>query len=58
MRRLNITDMDLQTRIHHKLKKYPYFNTLKDLLNTIKQILKSFNIRLWEVFNYDGFFVL
>ena len=42
MRRLNITNKDLQTRIHQKLKKYEYSNTLKELLETIKEILRSF----------------
>ena len=41
----NIQDKDLAQRIHHKLKKYPYAETLNDLLNVIDDILAGFGKR-------------
>ncbi len=36
-----INNKDLASRIHQKLKKYPYNSNLTDLINCIKEILKT-----------------
>ncbi len=41
MRRLNIKDKDLSTRLHNKNHKYPYQNTLKGLVEQLKEILRK-----------------
>lgn len=41
----NIKDKDLARRIHDKLKKYPYAETLDDLLNIIDDILSRLGKR-------------
>ena len=41
MRRLNIKDKDLRTRLHNENHKYPYQNTLKGLVEQLKEILRN-----------------
>ena len=41
MRRLNIKDKDLRTRLHNENHKYPYQNTLKGLVEQLKEILRK-----------------
>ena len=42
MKRKNIKDKDLRERIHRKLKNYPYAETLKELIDNIEDVLKTF----------------
>ena len=41
MRKKNIKDKDLRKRIHQKLKKYPYAETLEELIEIVEDILAT-----------------
>ena len=41
MRRLGIEKGDLWRRLHDEIHKYPYHNTLNDLLKTLNEILSK-----------------